>query len=270
MATRDEEAAKDAFNRRDSEASVLAHATGTKQEEDTLAQEAHTKAASFMKPFVFGGLDGIITTFAVVAGASGGRFDIDVILALGLSSLFADALSMGVGDALSSKSEMEAALKEREREEWEFENYRAGEINEMVEIYMEKGLSEEDAESVISTLAKYKDVFIDFMVQDELGLSVPDEDENPWKEGLVTFTAFIVFGFIPLMGYALLLPLNLDVDVLFVIAIVLTAITLFMLGVLKSFFVKRSWIMAGLETLTLGGAVAAVSYLIGWGVESVL
>lgn len=70
------------------------------------------------KSIVFGGLDGIITTFAIVAGASGGSLGVETILILGFSNIFADALSMGVGDALSSKAEAEYIKAERKREQW--------------------------------------------------------------------------------------------------------------------------------------------------------
>jgi len=71
------------------------------------AKEAHKKGGERMKTCPFGGLDGIITTFAVVAGAGGGGLSVEVVLIMGFSSLVADALSMGVGDALSSKAEGE-------------------------------------------------------------------------------------------------------------------------------------------------------------------
>ena len=74
----------------------------------------------------------------------------------------------------------EAVMKERKREAWEFENFRKGEIEEMIGIYEGKGLGKEDATLVISTMAKYDDLFINRMMVDELGLQVPEEDENPW------------------------------------------------------------------------------------------
>ncbi len=73
-------------------------------------------------------MDGILTSFAVVAGAAGGKLPTPVVLVLGFSNIFADALSMGVGEFLSSKAENEWILSERKREEWEFENYPEGEI----------------------------------------------------------------------------------------------------------------------------------------------
>ena len=262
MEVRDLEAAKDAFERRSVSDSVQAHSALGE------AVEKHKGASRFMKSFVFGALDGIVSTFAVVSGASGGSFSTEVILALGLSSLVADAMSMGVGDALSSKGEMEAALREREREAWEFQNYPSGEIREMVAIYEEKGMSEEDARLVVRTLSKYEDVFVDLMVRDELGLEVPSEDDNPWLDGLVTFVSFVAFGFVPLLAYVALSPLSLGGDDLFVTACCLTAVTLFALGAIKSSLTSRHWLGSGFETFCIGGMVAAVSYLIGWAVES--
>lgn len=109
------------------------------------APEKHKKGGDRMKTMLFGGLDGIITTFAVVAGAGGGGLSVPVVLIMGFSSLVADALSMGVGDALSSKAEVEVAVRERRREEWEFDNYPQGEIQEMIDLYIERGVPADDA-----------------------------------------------------------------------------------------------------------------------------
>jgi DNA damage-binding protein 1 len=93
------------------------------------SEEGHQAEGGFLKPVIFGGLDGILTSFAIVAGAAGGHLDPSVVLILGFSNIFADALSMGVGEFLSSKANNEWILSERRREEWELENYPEGEIN---------------------------------------------------------------------------------------------------------------------------------------------
>jgi VIT family len=92
---------------------------------------------------------------------------------------------MGVGEFLSSKATNEWILSEKRREEWELENYREGEIQEMVDIYVEKGMSYEDAKLVIETMAKYDDFFVDVMMQQELELQVPEENhvQESMKEG---------------------------------------------------------------------------------------
>lgn len=72
----------------------------------------------YVKSMIFGGLDGILTSFAIVAGAAGGRLPVQVVLVLGFSNIFADAFSMGMGEYLSSKAHNEFVLKEKERETW--------------------------------------------------------------------------------------------------------------------------------------------------------
>jgi DNA damage-binding protein 1 len=160
------------------------------------SEEGHQSEGGFLKPVIFGGLDGILTSFAIVAGAAGGKLDPSVVLILGFSNIFADALSMGVGEFLSSKANNEWILSERAREEWELENYPEGEKNEMIDIYIEKGMSREDAETVVHTMAKYKDFFVDIMMTHELELQVPDHDhvQESFREGVVMFCSFAIFG----------------------------------------------------------------------------
>ena len=149
------------------------------------SEDWHQSEGGLLKPVIFGGLDGILTSFAIVAGSAGGGLDPTVVLVLGFSNIFADALSMGVGEFLSSKANNEWILSEKKREEWELENYREGEIQEMVDIYVEKGMSYEDAKLVIETMAKYDDFFVDVMMQQELELQVPEENhvQESMKEG---------------------------------------------------------------------------------------
>lgn len=130
---RDLNAARDAYATGDVEASKAAHEARVSHEEN------HSKVGEKVKSIVFGGLDGIITTFAVVAGAVGGGLSVEVILILGFSSVFADALSMGVGDALSSKAENDYIMTEKRREEWELEHFPEGEVQEMIDLCEYRG-----------------------------------------------------------------------------------------------------------------------------------
>jgi hypothetical protein len=125
--------ARSAFQEHNVEASKQYHDT-----KHTLSkaesEEGHQTEGGFLKPVIFGGLDGILTSFAIVAGSAGGKLDPSVVLILGFSNIFADALSMGVGEFLSSKANNEWILAERRREEWELENYPEGEIQESKKI----------------------------------------------------------------------------------------------------------------------------------------
>jgi len=216
---------------------------------------------------IFGGLDGILTSFAIVAGAAGGNLSTNVVLILGFSNIFADALAMGVGEFLSSKAENEWILSERKREEWEFENFPDGEIKEMVEIYEERGMSHDDAALVIHTMAKYKDFFVDVMMTQELQLQVPDVNhvKESFREGVVMFCSFAFFGALPLLGYVffpLAFPQMSETE-LFLCACCVTGCVLFLLGSIKSAFSSSHWLISGMETLFLGGACASVAFTIG-------
>jgi len=138
MLTRRLEEARRAFVSRDAEASRQAH--------QARSDERHRSGEGrYVKSVIYGGLDGIITTFAVVAGVEGASLAPGVILILGGANLLADGLSMAIGDFLSTRSEQEYARAERRREDWEVEHYPEGEKQELVELYTAKGLPESDA-----------------------------------------------------------------------------------------------------------------------------
>ncbi|EDQ91677.1 uncharacterized protein MONBRDRAFT_31124 [Monosiga brevicollis MX1] len=257
--------AQRAFNENDPLLSRLVH-------DMTSATEQHlNEAGQYVKAAVFGGLDGIITTFAVVASSNGARLSANVIVIMGVANLLADGLAMGMGEYLSSLSELQYARSERQREEWELENYEEGEISEMVELYMEKGIEEEDARQILHIMSKYKDFFVDHMLVQELGIMPPDEDESPFKNGVVMFLAFISFGLVPLLSYLMLQTVNfgsMDKDTaLFAIACGFTGLAMFVLGAIKSKFSQQSWFMSGLTVLVNGGAAAGAAYLVGWLLE---
>jgi len=260
---RDLNAARTAYAEGDIEASKAAHGVKTHS-------EGHSKVGGHIKCIVFGGMDGIITTFAVVAGANGGGLSTAAILIMGFSNVFADALSMGVGEALSTKSENEYILLEKKREEWELENNPEGEIEEMVDLYVEKGMARDDAQLCIEKMAKYPKFFVNVMMVEELELQVPDEDENPWIEGAYMFGSFVFFGTIPLLAYIIFASMGMTQEFLFAIACCITGVALFGLGVGKSRVTKQIWWQCGLEVLCLGGGCAVAAYLIGALVHSAL
>eukprot|EP00656_Telonema_subtile_P050908 TRINITY_DN6717_c0_g1_i1.p1 TRINITY_DN6717_c0_g1~~TRINITY_DN6717_c0_g1_i1.p1 ORF type:complete len:141 (-),score=39.74 TRINITY_DN6717_c0_g1_i1:161-583(-) len=133
----------------------------------------------------------------------------------------------------------------------------------MVELYTERGLDADKARIVVENMASNPEFFVDQMMADELGMELPSEDDNPWKDGLITFTSFVFFGLFPLLAYICLNSTGLAQDTLFGLSCGLTAIMLFILGVVKSQFTKQEWYYAGGEILALGGFTAAVSYGIG-------
>jgi hypothetical protein len=127
--------ARKAYANRDLASSRQAH----RPEVIAQAMERHGGAShQYIGDMVYGGLDGIVTTFAVVSGVAGAELGSGIVLILGLANLFADGLSMATGAYLSSKSEREYYEREREREGWEVEHFPEGERAELLEIYRAK------------------------------------------------------------------------------------------------------------------------------------
>ena len=137
-----------------------------------------------------------------VAGVAGADLDPAVILVLGFANLVADGISMGVGDYLSEVAEQDFAKTERQREMWEFENHKEGEIQEMIEIYKEKGVSQKDAETILNIMAKYPDFFVDHMCVQELDIKPVEEGESPAKSGQF-ISKFYPFFFIFFLSLSL-------------------------------------------------------------------
>jgi len=265
-------AARSAYEGFDQEASRKYHEE--RSEAPPSSEEQHQTEGTFLKPIIFGGLDGILTAFAIVAGATGGSLSPNVVLILGFSNIFADALSMGVGEFLSSKAENEWILSEREREAWEMTNYPEGEIREMIDIYEERGMKRADATVVVETMAKYEQFFIDVMMKEELELQVPEANHTlgSFKEGVIMFFSFALFGSFPLLGY-IIIPISfpdLGPESLFISACVVTGLVLFFMGCLKSFIGVGKWYISGLETLLLGGACATLAYTIGQAMDNLI
>lgn len=257
---------KKAYGDNDAETSRLLHQLKMEMGSHTHAQENHMTGGEHIKSAVYGGLDGIITTFATVTSVAGSGLPHSVILIIGLAHLVADGLSMGLGDMLSSQAEHDLANHERSREMWEFENYPEGEIEEMVELYEKKGISTDDALLVVHTLAKYKEAFIDIMMIEELNLMPVDDEDSPLTGGIITFVSFMLFGVIPLLSYLVnLIPgINMGPDTTLYVSCFLTVVTLFLLGAVKGSFVGQNWGKAGSSMALNGSIAAACGWVIGY------
>jgi VIT1/CCC1 family predicted Fe2+/Mn2+ transporter len=251
--------ARKAFEKKDLDASRAAHSPKVISQ----AIEEHGGAShQYIGDMVYGGLDGIVTTFAVVSGVAGANLGSGVILILGLANLLADGLSMAAGAYLSLKSEREYYERERQREAWEVEHFSDGERAEMLGIYRAKGYSQTDAETLVKIQSQDKKLWVDAMMVQELGL-LPDE-RKPILSALATPGSFISAGSVPLLVYLLGLFMTVDPDVAFGVSVVLSGVALFALGAAKVLVTERNWFRSGLEMLLVGGLAAGVAYLVGY------
>jgi len=222
---------------------------------------------------VYGGLDGIITTFAIVSGVAGAKLQIGTVLIMGFANLAADAISMGMGDYLSSKAEIDSHAAERQREDREIEHCMEEEKEEMIELYSKRGLPRQEASDMVAIMSKHREFFVNMMMIEELGIMPPDPSDKPALKGLVTLISFILFGCVPLTAYVGAViqkgPKGMaSADLIFGIACALAALTMFSLGAITSKFTIQKWWKAGLSMLLNGILAAGAAFGIGFALES--
>jgi VIT1/CCC1 family predicted Fe2+/Mn2+ transporter len=222
----------------------------------------------FIGEFIYGGIDGSVTTFAVVAGAAGANLESAVVIILGFANLIADGFAMSVGAYLSTKSEQQQYEKHRATEYWEIENMRETEVQEIRDIYAAKGFEGELLEQVVQKITEDKDRWVDVMMKEELEMQ--KETKSPFQMGLVTFISFILMGFIPLIVYVLDYTGNGFAVDLFKTSSILTFITFAGIGFAKSYVTDTSRLRSTLETLFLGGSAAVLAYYVGVILESMI
>ncbi len=226
------------------------------------AAEQHGGAGSqYIGDMVLGGLDGIVTTFAVVSGVAGADLGASVLLIMGLANLLADGFSMATGSFLSLRSEREYYEKEKSRERWEVEHFPEGEKEELLVLYAKRGYSKEDARRLVEIQSRNPDRWVNTMMIDELGM-LPDE-RTPIRSALATFSAFVLAGSIPLLVYLFGLIAPVPSTHSFYISLGMSGVALFVLGAAKVVVTHRNPLRSGLEMLMVGGFAAGVAFVVG-------
>ncbi len=250
----------------------------TEQEKQLSKDEQHlhlhgaspwlAKYQEYISEFVYGAIDGSVTTFAVVAGSEGANFDLGVVLILGIANLLADGFSMSVGSYLSAKTEKEQYEKHKAVEYWEVDNLPEFEKEEIREIYRKKGFEGELLEKIVQVITADKDRWVDVMMKEELEMAEPGKP--PLISALITFISFVLVGAIPLLSYLFAFLGDKNTEGLFFYSSLFTGISFAVIGFLKA-KINNTTVWRGiLETLTLGGIAAVISYLVGDLLRSIL
>ena len=235
-----------------------------------IEQEHAGSKAQHIKSIVYGGLDGIITTFSIVAASVGAGLEMHFIISLAGANLIADGLSMGIGDYVSSMFENSYINSELSKEKYEYEHNKDGEVAELIQLYKAEGLDQTDAEDLVNIISKepYIDVFLTHMLDLELGLRLPDN--HPAKDGLVTFISFISSGFLPCLSYAIFYSTNTEYYISFGVTTVICILAMFLLGVVQAHITKQSRVKGGLIMMGVGTLASASAFGIGYGLERLL
>lgn len=240
-----------------------------KVSDEELARDHHPSAIrqrlqepprlQYVSDAVLGGIDGCVTTFAVVSGAVGAGFSSTVALILGFANLFADGFSMAVSNYEAIKAQSEFAEGIWRTEEEHIEKVPDGEREEIRQIFEQKGFEGDVLNKIVDTITKDRRLWVETMLTEEYGIQMVGP--SPMRSALTTFGAFLVVGTMPLLP---LLAASLEMEQKYVLSAILAGVMFFLIGTLKSISFGKSGWKAGLSTLLTGGTAAGLAFLTGY------
>lgn len=217
---------------------------------------------SYLRDWVYGGIDGAVTTFAIVAGVVGADLSSRIVLILGAANLLADGFSMAAANYSSTQTEIEEYQHIRQMEERHVAVHPDGEREEIRQIFASKGFEGAALEEAVDVITDTHDRWIDTMMTEEHGL--PPVARSPLTAALATFAAFLVCGFVPILPFVFGVPATTTAST------ALTGLTFFIIGSLRSRWSPVRWWRAGSETLAIGLAAAGVAYVVGRTLEGLV
>ena len=222
----------------------------------------------YLRDFVYGAIDGTVTTFAVVAGVAGARLSDTVVIILGLANLIADGFSMAVSNFLGTRAEHELRDRMRKEEEVHIQKIPEGEREEVRQIFSAKGFKGADLERAVDIITSDPKQWVDTMLWEEMGMSPQGPSE--WQAAFSTFAAFVLAGSLPLLSFIIRIIFPAFTLDPFLTSSFITAVAFFLIGAFKSQFTGKSWPTAGFQTLLVGGTAAGIAYFIGHFLGTVL
>lgn len=210
---------------------------------------------SYLRDWIYGGIDGLVTTFAVVTGVVGADLSATIILILGFANLIADGFSMAASNFLGTRTERQEIDALHAQESRHIATDPEGEREEVRQIFAAKGFSGDDLERAVGVVTSERERWIQFMLTEEYGL--PQQVRSAWRAAGATMSAFVVCGLVPLLGFTIPNPNPIAASV------VMTLIAFFIVGSMRSRWLAISWWRAGAETLGVGAVAAAIAYGLG-------
>ncbi len=212
-------------------------------------------SGGWLRPSVFGAMDGLVTNVSLIAGVGGGGVSRHTLILTGMAGLVAGAFSMATGEYTSVASQNEAVRAEVNIEALELERHPETEARELADTFIARGVRPEIALAIAQDLGANPAEALRFHAREELGVD-PDELPSPWTAAASSFAFFSVGALLPLLPYLL------GLDSL-PIALTLSAVALFAAGVVVARLTRRPVLYSGGRQLALGALAAGVTYLIG-------
>ena len=221
----------------------------------TVGHEHANVTGGWLRPAVFGAMDGLVSNFALIAGVAGGGASRHVIILAGLAGLSAGAFSMAVGEYTSVASQAENAEAEIAKERTELRDNPEAELAELAQMYVDRGVEPELAREVARQIHDDPEVAVEVHAREELGVTM-DDLPSPMLAAVSSFLSFGLGAIIPVAPYLL------GAEALMPVVIV-SLLGLFACGAVVTRLTSRPWWYGGLRQLTLGAVAAGLTYLIG-------
>jgi VIT1/CCC1 family predicted Fe2+/Mn2+ transporter len=210
-----------------------------------------------LRAAVFGANDGLVSNLSLIMGVAGAEADNHVIVLAGIAGLLAGAFSMAAGEYISMQSQREMFENQISIEREEMRVMPDVEEDELRQIYVAKGLAEEDARKIAASLMADPQKALDTKVREELGLD-PDELGSSWGAALYSFVTFSVGAAVPLLPFLVTTG-----QAAFVASLVVAFAALFIVGAAVSLVTGKNLVYSGVRQVVIGAAAAAVTYAVG-------
>lgn len=212
-------------------------------------------SVNYLRDWIYGGVDGAVTTFAVVAGVIGADLSVGIVLIMGLANIFADGFSMAASNYSGTKAEIDDYERIKAIEIRHLHQHPEGEREEVRQIYERKGFSGKELDHMVELVTAREDIWLEVMLSEEHGLT--EVQRSPILASLATFAAFVVCGAVPLAPFVLGLPASA------LLATFMTGLVFLLIGAVKSRWSTQHWVSSSLETFCIGMSAAGIAFLIG-------
>ncbi len=219
-------------------------------------------SVNYLRDWIYGGIDGAVTTFAIMAGVVGAELSAGIVLVLGVANLFADGFSMAASNYAGTKSEHDDFERIKNIELRHIRNHPEGEKEEIRQIYKLKGYDGEELEAMVELITTKEDIWIEVMLSEEYGLT--EIQRSPMMAAIATFIAFGICGAVPLI------PFIFGLENSSVIASIMVGFVFLGIGAIKSRWSMQSWWASAIETFTIGMFAAGIAYGIGLALKALV
>jgi len=221
-------------------------------------EDWHTPRGRMIRDIVYAIDTGLITTVAFLAGVSALIESNDKVVLAGLAQVSAGAIAIFFGAFISTKAQKDFFENQIEREKTEIDRLPEKETQEIRDIFAEYGFSQDEQEVAVKRITVNKDLWLRFMVQEEIGIS-PSQIDNPLSIGSISAGSFLIGAFPAIFPFFVIHQVGL--------ALLTSAVTilgfLFVVGVWKTRLTKLPWLLSGVETLAIGGLSCGLGFLFG-------